>query len=94
MISNITNYQEKDGKTALIHASTEGKDDVVDILLKYNADPNISSKFKFSPLYAASLNGYAEIVKKLIKNQAEVNHQDEWRRNNQCGSYQSGFFRR
>ena len=78
MISNITNYKEKDGKTALIHACAEGKTDIVDILLKYKADPNICSKFKFSPLYAAALNGCTQIVKKLVENQAEVNHQDEW----------------
>lgn len=62
--------------TALCAASTHGHHGIVVSLLACGASPNIDSEepFRDRPLYAASENGYTEIVASLLQAEAEVNH--------------------
>ena len=68
------NYIECD-TTSLYIASENGHKEIVDLLLKNGANPNIYS-IKFpdvSPLHVASKNGHKEIVDLLLKNGANPN---------------------
>jgi ankyrin repeat protein len=53
------------GRTALYAASSFGKSDVVNLLLKRGADPNICGKGQGSPYKTALENGYSEIAAQL-----------------------------
>lgn len=66
-------------KTSLIWSCEEGYDDVVELLLKYNADINHISGNKL-PLMVATENGYTEIVELLLNADADTNIQTryEW----------------
>ena len=71
-------YKDYDGWTALFWACWKEKDEVVEILLDANADPNICRISKNrSPLIEAAERGYPTIVEKLLaaKN-IDVNHRD------------------
>lgn len=60
--------------TPLYIASEQGYKDVVEVLLKHKADPNIQSEMeKWTPLMRASTRGYADICELLIKGGANVN---------------------
>jgi len=60
--------------TPLYIACEQGYQDVVEILLKHKADPNIQSEMeKWTPLMRASTRGYKEICEMLIKSGAHVN---------------------
>ena len=76
----------KDGWNALHYACSEGHIEIVDILIDFNADPNLpcntdcwrhtTTDTKFSPLMLAALNGHAEIVKKLVEKKSDINYRD------------------
>jgi len=58
---------------SLIMASQKGHIDIVDILIKANADINKCDDIGAFPLMAASYYGHTEVVKLLIKNGADIN---------------------
>jgi ankyrin repeat protein len=53
------------GATALYSAASFGKADVVELLLKRGANPNLCGASRKSPYEAASENGYSDIAKLL-----------------------------
>ncbi|KAJ6538304.1 ankyrin repeat-containing domain protein [Mycena vulgaris] len=59
--------------TALTFASDSGHTDIVDLLLRNQADPNIPSYFYGCALAAASQNGHIEVVRLLLKSGANAN---------------------
>ncbi|KAJ6538312.1 hypothetical protein DFH09DRAFT_1283392 [Mycena vulgaris] len=59
--------------TALTFASDSGHTDIVDLLLRNQADPNIPSDFYGCALAAASENGHIEVVQLLLKSGANAN---------------------
>ena len=74
------NHRDENGSTVLFWACRYNKNDVVEILLSENADPNIcttkqwhSMKPNSSPLMMASRKGNAENVKKLLRYKADIN---------------------
>ena len=65
-----------DGDTPLHLASQNGHFEVVEVLLRNNADANIRNASCKTPLHIAAEMGYAEIVKAMIDHEGEVNAVD------------------
>ncbi len=61
------------GRTALIHASTAGHTDVVEVLVNAGADANVMDSFGNTALLLACEKGYIEIVKLLLDGGANIN---------------------
>ena len=68
---------DRNGDTALFHASFMGKNRVVKLLLSHGADPNHRNSGGFTPLCCAAQNGHAQVTSLLIENGADVNHIQE-----------------
>ncbi|RLV58258.1 ankyrin repeat domain-containing protein [Parashewanella curva] len=59
---------------SLLHiASAAGKSDIVEYLIGLNANVNSVSRNEFTPLYLAVWNKRAEVVKQLLKANADIN---------------------
>ena len=66
------NICDKNGATALMHASANGCSDIVELLLQAKADPNIVERtVGGTALYVASTNGHANVVKMLLRSGAD-----------------------
>ena len=63
------------GSTALIIASGQGFDSIVELLLKMNAGVNIQDNFGYTALILASQRGRVEVVKLLLDYGADINIQ-------------------
>ena len=74
-ISNI--QKEKNGWTALMISSANGHYQVVELLLKQQADPNIQLHDGRTALYLASENGHYQVVELLLRQTVDLNIQDE-----------------
>ncbi|PAA80292.1 hypothetical protein BOX15_Mlig034192g1 [Macrostomum lignano] len=70
------NKQTEDGITALIIASEQGHEIMIDSLIKARADVNLQQNQGGSPLHIASQNGHHKVIESLIKAEADVNLQD------------------
>ena len=78
------NSQSEDGKTALYGVfssqplnESEGKvADIMRLLLKHGADPNIPRKNKSTPLHRASSDGWLEAARLLLSYGARVDEKD------------------
>ncbi|KAJ6579716.1 ankyrin repeat-containing domain protein, partial [Mycena vulgaris] len=64
--------------TALTFASHSGHTDIVELLLRNQADPNIPSDFYGCALAAASENDHIEVVQLLLKSGADANLPGVW----------------
>src|SRR3990167_2881002 len=62
--------------SALMHAALNGYDQVVDLLLKANANPNIQDEGGYTVLSYAANRGYDQIVDLLLKANANPNIYD------------------
>ena len=60
--------KERDGQTALMNASVEGRVGVVEVLLSAKADVNAEDDQGFTALMSASLGGHADVVEVLLRN--------------------------
>ncbi len=63
----IVDKQTKDGRTALYQASIHGYTNIVESLLKVNADPNIPKLKGITPLMTACWQGHFETVGTLLR---------------------------
>lgn len=75
--SNVINSQDPQGFTCLHYAAREGNLKIVDLLLKYNANPNIKNFKGQTALHLAVSNGYFDISKMLIKSGADLKITDK-----------------
>lgn len=57
---------ESDGCTALHQAAEDGRADIVQLLLDYEARVNHAGPGGFTPLHAAAKNGHTEVVRLLL----------------------------
>ena len=65
------------GRTALCAATLDGYTNVVEILIKMNANVNLCDGSKTSALLMACDGGHLEIAKILIENNANLNLKNE-----------------
>ena len=65
--------------TALIHASTSGKREVCDLLLRYGANVNAKDCRGNTALMYCAANGHVEILKLLISYNADISVRDRCR---------------
>ncbi|ELT97909.1 hypothetical protein CAPTEDRAFT_129977, partial [Capitella teleta] len=76
-----SNQRDNNGSTALMLAVFNIKDEtkqekVVDILIKHEADVNLTDNCGISVLQFASARRNVRILKKLLDNGADINHRD------------------
>lgn len=68
------NIQDQDGWTSLYIACDNNNFKIAELLIKYNADPNLADNdSKITPLLIAASKANVELMKLLINNNAEVN---------------------
>ena len=72
------NAKNSDGYTALILASSNGRTEIVKMLLEKRADVNAKDKYNATALIKASSNGHTEIVAKLLDAGADVNAKNDY----------------
>ena len=65
--------------TALIHASTSGKLEFCDLLLRYGANVNAKDCRGNTALMYCAANGHVEILKLLISYNADISARDRCR---------------
>lgn len=65
--------QTNQGNTALAIACIDGRDEIVDWLLMFNADPNIPDIDGATPLMIACIFKYYKIVDKLLLHRPQIN---------------------
>ena len=74
-LSSVDKYNNSPLALACIYSNPQKKDDkeeIVRLLLDYDADPNIPNKFtKFTPLHWAARHGEKKIIKMLCANKAQ-----------------------
>jgi uncharacterized protein len=70
------NRADRGGRTALMNAAIDGKEEMVRTLLQYGADPNIQDRLGYSALHFASQNFHVATVELFLNNGAQVNVQD------------------
>lgn len=68
--------RDKDGKTALHHASVKGMEEMVELLLQYQAHVNLGDNFGWVPLHLAINVMKVEVLKVLLEHGADVNMKD------------------
>ncbi|CAG8641711.1 2684_t:CDS:2, partial [Acaulospora colombiana] len=70
--------QDNEGETALYQAAEAGNTEVVEILIRSNANVEIGNKKNVTPLVIAAYNGHADVCRTLIDvGYADVDSQDD-----------------
>ena len=72
------NALDEDDNTALMFAVKSGKSEVVDYLLKNNADVNIRNKFGITPLHLAVRKNALNLVEHILRYGADINITDNY----------------
>lgn len=70
------NYRDRNGETALMHATYKGHVEILKELIKARANVNIENRFGATAIFIAAQYKQLEKVKELIKAGANVNHHD------------------
>ena len=66
-------FPNKQSQTVLHVASLSASLEIVDLLVKYNADINTQDADGFTPLHLAAMYGNIQVVKRLVELNADVN---------------------
>ena len=66
------------GYTPMHEAASIGHSKVLQVLLKYNADPNCWANYKYTPLHLAASGGHVHCVRVLLANNADIANTDEY----------------
>jgi len=78
----VINQRDKEGATCLYRAAAKGYEDIVNLLLDYNANPNIElNESSYTPLFSACYRGHYSTVKLLLEHEKSrkiinINHSD------------------
>jgi ankyrin repeat protein len=67
------NYQDKNGRTALMHCATMQRNDAANILLKHYADVNIIDNFEWNALMFSCYYGNYDLAKLFLEYGAHIN---------------------
>ena len=74
---NINDKSLKTGKTALMEASCKGYGELVSLLLKMGANPNISDVNEKTALHYSSMNGHYRVTNILVNSNVNLNASDD-----------------
>jgi ankyrin repeat protein len=79
LIQHMSNVDltDRQGRSALAHASFNGHIEMAKLLLENGANANIHDKQERKPIHWASYVGYIDIVKLLVNHGADVNSLDK-----------------
>lgn len=77
MGANVDVVSGLEGLTPLIWASMAGHADIIELLLQYDANPEFRTRYGNNALMYAIANGYHEIVKILLGQEAQSMDLDE-----------------
>lgn len=78
VVKNVINHQNKHGWTPLYIASLgDAASELITLLIKKGANPNIPNKDGFTPLHQASMSSIMPIVKTLITQNADLTLKDK-----------------
>ena len=66
-------FPDTQSQTVLHVASKSGSLEIVDLLVKHEADVNAYDSYGFTPLHLAAMYGNIQIVRKLVETNADVN---------------------
>jgi uncharacterized protein len=70
------NVKDADGRTALMHAVIDGKDEIVDLLITHGSDVNTQDDRGFSALHFAAQNYRVKTAEALLRAGAAVDVRD------------------
>tara|TARA_A100001037_G_C14993309_1_gene563607 strand:+ start:50 stop:1003 length:954 start_codon:yes stop_codon:yes gene_type:complete len=76
--SDVNAKGSDDGWTPLQIAAAEGQNEIVELLISYDADVNAKADNGTTPLHCASGEGHKEIAELLISKGADVSAKDEF----------------
>jgi ankyrin repeat protein len=77
--SNKTIRQSGCEQYPLLHfAANYGSQAIIDLLLQYGADPNITTEKGYTVLHLAARDGNIELANLLLQYRADINVQDYW----------------
>lgn len=74
--SQLPNQKDGFGSTLLHHAAMNGRLDLLEILLRHQAELNILNRVGQTPLCLAASKGHASIIEKLLEAGADPNYTD------------------
>ncbi len=60
----------------LLAATSDGNVEMVELLLKFKADPNQQDQYQYSALHEAASLGFRDVVEILIQAKADINARD------------------
>lgn len=72
------NARDKDGRTPLIQAAIDGKEDIVRILLAKGADPAVQDRLGYTALHYSAQNYHEGTSRLLLEGGAPVDAQDSF----------------
>lgn len=68
--------RDENRRTSLFFAATQGNEDFVDLLLRFNPKVNAVDKFGSSPLYYAAAGNHVGVIASLVEKGANINVQN------------------
>ena len=74
--ANVHQQRKLGLMTPIVLAAALGYDDIVKILIKYNADPAIQIRGGTTPLHHASAQGHLSVVQTLLDNEVDIDVTD------------------
>jgi len=74
---HIWNAQDQAGQTPLFRATLEGHEDVVQLLLRYGADPSVGDTRSVTPLHIGAWRGSEECLRALLRYGASAKAKDD-----------------
>ncbi|XP_071124054.1 ankyrin-1-like [Mytilus edulis] len=78
--NNMINTYDDNGKTPLFVACELGHTDVVETILRYKPDVNLSNRLGLSPLHIACSKGHFKVIEILFLSRCDINKLDKDKR--------------
>jgi ankyrin repeat protein len=80
-VHDFVNLRNQSGSSALHFAISACDDDIINLLLSFDIDPNAETEDGYCPLLLAIQEGSSNVVAALLKHGADPNARDSWTQN-------------